>query len=58
MSRSWLSQALLRPSRSAPVRDLGELDSKPAYRTRVEHYSTLVLEHPKTAARLKGVKLA
>ena len=40
------------------VRDLGELQSKPAYRTRVEHYGTLVLEHPKCAARLKGVKLA
>jgi hypothetical protein len=40
------------------VRDLGELDSKPAYRTRVEHYSTIVLEHPKCAARLRGVKLA
>lgn len=40
------------------VRDLGELQSKPAYRTRVEHYSTLVLEHPKCAARLKGIKLA
>ena len=40
------------------VRDLGELDSKPAFRTRVEHYSTIVLEHPKCAARLKGVKLA
>jgi hypothetical protein len=40
------------------VRDLGEQQSKPAYRTRVEHYSTIVLEHPKCAARLKGVKLA
>lgn len=40
------------------VRDLGELQSQPAYRTRVEHYGTLVLEHPKCAARLKGVKLA
>lgn len=39
------------------VRDLGELQSKPAFRTRVEHYSTIVLEHPKCAARLKGVKL-
>lgn len=38
------------------VRDLGELDSKPALRTRVEHYSTLVLEHPKCAARLKGIQ--
>lgn len=40
------------------VRDLGEQQSKPAFRTRVEHYSTIVLEHPKCAARLKGVKLA
>jgi hypothetical protein len=39
------------------VRDLGEQQSKPAYRTRVEHYSTIVLEHPKCAARLKGIKL-
>lgn len=47
-------------AQSAPisVRDLGELQSKPAFRTRVEHYSTIVLEHPKCAARLKGVKLA
>jgi hypothetical protein len=40
------------------VRDLGEQQSKPAYRTRVEHYSTIVLEHPKCAARLKGLKAA
>lgn len=40
------------------VRDLGELQSKPAFRTRVEHYNTIVLEHPKCAARLKGVKLS
>lgn len=39
------------------VRDLGEQQSKPAFRTRVEHYSTIVLEHPKCAARLKGVRL-
>lgn len=39
------------------VRDLGEQHSKPAYRTRVEHYSTIVLEHPKCAARLKGIRL-
>ena len=39
------------------VRDLGELQSQPAFRTRVEHYSTIVLEHPKCAARLKGVTL-
>ena len=40
------------------VRDLGEQQSKPAYRTRVEHYGTIVLEHPRCAARLKGVKLS
>lgn len=40
------------------VRDLGEQQSKPAYRTRVEHYSTIVLEHPRCAARLKGLKAA
>jgi hypothetical protein len=40
------------------VRDLGEQQSKPAYRTRVEHYSTIVLEHPKCAARLQGIKLS
>lgn len=47
-------------AQTAPIsaRDLGELESKPAFRTRVEHYSTIVLEHPKCAARLKGVKLA
>src|SRR5690606_34716066 len=39
------------------VRDLGEQQSKPAFRTRVEHYSTIVLEHPKCAARLRGVTL-
>jgi len=40
------------------VRDLGEQQAKPAYRTRVEHYGTIVLEHPRCAARLRGVKLA
>ena len=40
------------------VRDLGELDSKPALRTRIEWYSGLVVKHPKAAARLKGIKAA
>ncbi len=40
------------------VRDLGEVDDKPALRTRIEWYSGLVLKHPRAAARLKGVKLA
>jgi hypothetical protein len=37
------------------VRDLGELDSKPAVRTRIEWYSGIVAKHPRCAARLKGV---
>jgi hypothetical protein len=38
------------------VRDLGEVDDKPALRTRIEWYSGLVLKHPRAAARLKGIK--
>lgn len=37
------------------VRDLGELDEKPAYRTRVEWYAGLVVEHGRAAARLRGI---
>jgi hypothetical protein len=37
------------------VRDLGEISAKPALRTRIEHYSGIVVKHPKSAARLKGV---
>jgi hypothetical protein len=37
------------------VRDLGELETKPALRTRMEWYSGLVVRHPKAAARLKGL---
>jgi hypothetical protein len=46
-------------AQTSPIsaRDLGELESKPAYRTRVEHYGTIVLQHPRCAARLKGVTL-
>lgn len=45
---------------TAPIsaRDLGEVSDKPAYRTRIEWYSGIVLKHPRAAARLKGVKLA
>lgn len=38
------------------VRDLGEIDAKPAYRTRIEWYSGLVIKHPRAVARLKGLK--
>jgi len=37
------------------VRDLGELDTLPLYRTRVEWLIGLVVEHPRAAARLGGV---
>jgi hypothetical protein len=37
------------------VRDLGEIEVKPALRTRIEWYSGVVIKHPKAAARLKGV---
>lgn len=40
------------------VRDLGELQTKPVFRTRVEWYVGLVLEHPRAAARLYGIKNA
>jgi hypothetical protein len=38
------------------VRDLGELDSKPAMRTRVEWYAGIAVMNPRSAARLYGVK--
>lgn len=37
------------------VRDLGEIETKPAYRTRIEWYSGVCLKAPKCAARLKGI---
>lgn len=40
------------------VYDIGELETKPAYRTRIEFYVGLADFHPKAAARLKGVKRA
>jgi hypothetical protein len=38
------------------VRDLGELDTKPVFRTRVEWYSTFGVFHGRGAARLRGIK--
>lgn len=38
------------------VRDLGELDTKPAVRSRVEWYSGIAVLQPRAAARLYGVK--
>jgi len=40
------------------VRDLGELQTKPAFRTRVEWFSGLAMFHGKAAARLRGVSNA
>ena len=38
------------------VEDLGELQSKPTYRTRVEWYTSIAAYHPRCAARLYGIK--
>lgn len=38
------------------ARDLGELQTKPAYRTRVEWYAGISCRHGRAAARLAGVK--
>lgn len=40
------------------VRDLGELQVKPAFRTRIEWYSGFTIKHGRAAARLKGIKKA
>jgi hypothetical protein len=40
------------------VRDLGEIEAKPALRTRIEWYSGLALKHPRAAARLTRINNA
>ena len=40
------------------ARDLGELQTKPAMRTRVEWYAGIAMYHGRAAARLRGVKKA
>lgn len=37
------------------VTDLGELEAKPAFRTRVEWYTGIAIMQPRAAARLRGV---
>jgi hypothetical protein len=37
------------------VRDLGELDDKPVYRTRVQWYASIALLHSRAAARLRDI---
>ena len=45
---------------TAPLdaRDLGEVDGKPAFRTRIEWYSSFVVKHPRAAARLSRINNA
>jgi len=38
------------------VTDIGELETKPVYRTRIEWYCGLAVFNPKSVARLKGIK--
>lgn len=38
------------------VRDLGEIDEKPVFRTRIEFYCGMAVFHPRAVARLKGIK--
>ncbi|MFO1150949.1 MAG: hypothetical protein U1E62_21450 [Alsobacter sp.] len=40
------------------VRDLGELQTKPALRTRIEWIAGFAVKHPRCAARLNGIKNA
>jgi len=40
------------------VRDLGELESKSVFRTRVEWYVGMVLLHPRAATRVRGISNA
>ena len=37
------------------VRDLGELDDKPVYRTRVQWYASIAMLHSRSASRLKDI---
>lgn len=37
------------------VRDLGEIESKPVYRTRIEWYITISMRRPRSGARLYGI---
>jgi len=38
------------------VRDLGELQTKPAFRTRVEWYAGMAIQNGRSVARLRGIK--
>ena len=53
-----LGDGMVQGIQSGPmdVRDLGELETTPAFRTRVEWFPGLCIEHGRAAARLYGVK--
>lgn len=38
------------------IRDLGELDTRPVFRTRVEHYQSIAIKDGQAAARLRYIK--
>ena len=46
----------LEHNKGLDARDLGEIDTKPVYRTRVEWYIAFALYHGRAAARLHGIK--
>ncbi len=55
-----MEEGYLEGIQNAPLEayDLGELESKPALRLRVEWYVGIALFHPRAAARLKGITAA
>ncbi|MBD3882167.1 hypothetical protein IFO70_10390 [Phormidium tenue FACHB-886] len=42
-------------SQGISVRDLGELETKPVFRTRVDWYSSIAIMHGRAGARLRGI---
>ena len=38
------------------ARDLGELEAKPVFRTRIEWYASIALFNGRSVARLRGIK--
>jgi hypothetical protein len=55
-----LGDGLVSGIQSGPmgVTDLGEIDEKPVFRTRVEWYAGLCIEHGRAASRLRGISNA
>lgn len=53
----WLGDGSLQGIQNGTidVRDLGELETKPSARTRVEWFTSLLMEHSRAAARCRGI---